>query len=106
MKITSLEIGYLEEHEERQHFLNLYYVVLGLLTGIFGNLWAYYFSKFLETQFSFPKEYWAYIFYVSTVLLALWLFFFIRYIVRGMKKGERKEGETVKEEKKEKKVKQ
>lgn len=83
--------------EKKQHFLNLYYVTLGLFTGIIGSIWVYYFSKWLEKHF--PSTDWDVVFYVSTVLFALWLFFWIRYVVHGLRKQPRES-----EKKEEKKV--
>lgn len=80
----------------RQHFLNLYYVVLGLLTGVVGNLWVYHFSRWLERHFA-PD--WDIAFYIASILFALWLFFFIRYILHGLKKSTPKRKEKSKGEK-------
>lgn len=83
--------------EEKQHFLNLHYVSLGLLTGIIGNIWVYYFSKLLEKHY--PSLNWDWVFLISTVVFVLWLFFWIRYIIHGLRKRpQRKETEKETEE--------
>jgi len=71
-------------NETRQHFLNLSYATLGFLTGIIGNIWVYYFSKWLEKRY--PSLDWNWVFYVSTIIFVLWLFFWIRFILRGLRR--------------------
>lgn len=96
--------------EKKQHFLNLYYVTLGLFTGIIGSIWVYYFSKWLERRF--PSTDWDLVFYASTILFALWLIFWLRFVVHGLRtqpytkeKEETKNPEIDKEEEQRKKYK-
>lgn len=86
-------------NETRQHFLNVYYVTLGLLTGIIGSIWVYYFSKWLEKHY--PSLDWDWVFYISTILFALWLFLWISYVLRGVKRFPQKKEEekSVKDDK-------
>lgn len=84
-------------NETRQHFLNLSYVTLGFLTGIIGNIWVYYFSKWLEKRY--PSLDWNWVFYVSTIIFVLWVIFWIRYIFRGVRRcSTNKKEETKKTE--------
>jgi len=80
--------------ETKQHYLNLFYVTLGLLTGIVGSIWVYYLTKVLEKHY--PNLDWDTVFIVSTIIFIVWLIFWIGYILKGMKKIEegKKEDKT------------
>lgn len=75
----------LEIEDRRQHFTNLSYAVMGLLLGIIGNIWVYYFSKCLETSFDLTSVHWFLFFLISSGLLSLSLLLLIRYIRRGLR---------------------
>lgn len=58
---------------------------MGLLLGIIGNIWVYYFSKWLETSFNLTSVHWFLFFLISSGLLSFWLLLLFNYIKRGLK---------------------
>jgi H+/Cl- antiporter ClcA len=69
--------------QKRQYFTNLFYLFMGLLLGIVGNVWVYYYSKWVE--FNLPNQDWNLSLLIFSAIFIVWAFFLLRYIRRGMK---------------------
>lgn len=71
--------------QRRQYGWNLFYIFLGLLLGMIGNLWASYFMKVLEIR-QYSAEVWIYSFIGVTIALIVFGFLFLRHVLSLIRK--------------------
>jgi ABC-type antimicrobial peptide transport system permease subunit len=73
---------------KRDYFTNLFYLLVGLLFGIIGNMWVYFCSKWLEVNF--PDMDWNLSFLLISLVYFLFGLALFVYIARGLRKPTRK----------------
>jgi hypothetical protein len=73
----------LGEREQKEYFMNLYYLLIGLLFGIVSNIWVYDLSKWMEVNF--PNTDWNLNFLIVSVVYLAFGILLLRYIMHGLR---------------------